>query len=197
MEEPFSSLLQEYNIDNPATAGLKIVTTIDQDIQRHAQYGLVHHLTEVGSVLEGVERVRFDSRRSSNHFGKRGVTVALEIYSLQRSSMKQERHLQWKMVMGHVLWILHGLKRISTVLKKAKGTKWGRTPTALLREISDGDVLWLSVRNIEEGQEFCDIELTVNLQGGVLALHKGEILAMVGGSKIQISTVQPTQKTVW
>ena len=56
MEEPFSSLLQEYNIDNPATAGLKIVTTIDQDIQRHAQYGFVHHLTEVGSVLEGVER---------------------------------------------------------------------------------------------------------------------------------------------
>ena len=31
--------IHEYNIDNPSATGLRIVTTVDQDIHRHAQYG--------------------------------------------------------------------------------------------------------------------------------------------------------------
>ncbi len=182
LEEPFSSLLQEYHIDNPATAGLKIVTTIDQDIQRHAQYGLVHHLTEVGSVLEGVERsdLIHDGRRiileKRRDRGPGDLFFAKVVEETGSTLTVKDGN-------GECIVDSKGLQRISKVLKKAKGTKWGRTQTALLSEISDGDVLWLSVRSIEDGQETCDIELTVELQGGVLALHKGEILAMVGGSK--------------
>ena len=186
MAAPFDSILEEYHIDNPATAGLKIVTTIDQDIQRHAQYGLVNHLTEVGSVLEGVEKKDLVHEGRRIIMEKRRDRMAGDLFFAKVSS-KTKDSLTVVDGNGSCVVDAQGLKRIAKVLKKAKGTKWGRTPAALLSEISEGDVLWLSVRSIDlkgdTPQEICDIELTVDLQGGVLALHKGEILAMVGGSK--------------
>ena len=182
MAPPFSTILEEYNIDNPSTAGLKIVTTIDQDIQRHAQYGLVHHLSEVGSIIEGVKET--DLVRSEQK-------VILE----KRHSRKEGDLFFGKIVEqtdegivigdgnGSCIVDKEALKRVSDVLRKAKGTKWGRTPAALKEVLKVDSIVWGSVRKITEDKEFCDLEIQVDLQGGVLALKQGEILAMVGGTK--------------
>ena len=52
---PFPALFESLNIDNPSTAGISIVTTLDESAQRGATYGLWHHLTEVGGVLDGID----------------------------------------------------------------------------------------------------------------------------------------------
>lgn len=182
LEPPFDSLLAEYNIDNPATAGLKIVTTIDQDIQRHAQYGLVHHLSEVGSILEGVEEAGLIYNDNSVILEKRGQRKEGELFYAKVIS-QSDQGLVIQDGNGKCKVDKVALKRISTVLRKAKDTKWGRTVSALKESIPVGSVVWASVREVAEGVEYCDLEIEVDLQGGVLALHKGEILAMVGGTK--------------
>ena len=179
---PLSDVLEEYNIDNPSTAGLRIVTTVDQDIHRHAQYGLVHHLTEVGSILEGVspkdlffsDRKVIQERRGDRNVGdlfyatiqshdKNGTTVADGNGSCVVDSA--------------------ALKRVTTILRKAKQTKWGQSISQLQSELSVGNTVWVSVRDIQDEMQFCDIEIPVELQGGVVALHKGEVLSMVGGTQ--------------
>ena len=58
-EPPFDEVLEKAGIDDPATAGLKVITTLDPDAQRGAIYGLWHHLTEVGTWMEGLDAERF------------------------------------------------------------------------------------------------------------------------------------------
>ena len=47
-------LFESLNIDNPSTAGISIVTTLHERLSV-ATYGLRHHLTEVGGVLDGMD----------------------------------------------------------------------------------------------------------------------------------------------
>ena len=49
---PFPELFEHLGIEDPLNSGLQIITTLDADAQRWAQYGLRHHLSEVGSYLE-------------------------------------------------------------------------------------------------------------------------------------------------
>ncbi len=51
---PFPELFDKLGIDNPSTAGIQVVTTLDAAVQRESTYALWHHLTEVGGVLEAV-----------------------------------------------------------------------------------------------------------------------------------------------
>ena len=51
---PFPDLFEQAGIGNPSTAGIEVVTTLDERVQRAARYGLVHHLTEVGPLVEGL-----------------------------------------------------------------------------------------------------------------------------------------------
>ncbi len=182
MSPPFSEILEEYNIDNPATAGLTIVTTLDQDIQRHAQYGLVHHLSETGGILEGVEPTGLVREKQSVILEKRRERQVGDLFF-----GKVVEHSDTGLVIedgnGSCTVDNEALNRITKVLRKAKGTKWGRTISGLKKELSLGSVVWASVRNIDEQGQYCDLELDVDLQGGVLALKHGEILAMVGGTQ--------------
>ena len=179
---PLSDVLEEYNIDNPSTAGLRIVTTIDSDIHRHAQYGLVHHLTEVGSILEGVspEDLTFSERKVIQE--KRGERSVGDLFyaTIQSHEKTGTSVLDGN---GSCLVDSTGLKRISTILKKAKNTKWGQSVLQLQSQLPVGSTVWVSVREIENGNQLCDIEIPVELQGGVVALHKGEVLSMVGGTQ--------------
>lgn len=180
---PLSDVLEEFNIDNPSTAGLRIVTTIDQDIHRHAQYGLVHHLTEVGSILEGVspeDLTTFSELKVIQE--KRGErNVGDLFYATVQAHDKNGTTVSDGN--GSCLVDTSGLKRITTILHKAKNTKWGQSISQLQSKIPVGSIVWVSVRGIENDAQICDIEIPVDLQGGVVALHKGEVLSMVGGTQ--------------
>ena len=49
---PFPELFEHLGIEDPLNSGLQIVTTLDANAQRWSQYGLRHHLSEIGSYLE-------------------------------------------------------------------------------------------------------------------------------------------------
>ena len=179
---PFPEIFEEYNIDNPSTAGLKIITTIDEDIQRQAQYGLVHHLSNVGGILEGVgtddyilpkQKVRLDPTDKPYQPG-----------DLFYAKVKQKKGNEIIVEDGNGECIISkaSIKERHTTVLKSKGVPGSYTRSDFMRSISEGDILWVSLQSIAEEKQYCDIELQVDLQGAVLALKKGEILAMVGGT---------------
>ena len=53
LEEPtFVELFERLDIENPSTAGIQIITTVDANAQREATWALWHHLTELAPTLE-------------------------------------------------------------------------------------------------------------------------------------------------
>ncbi len=172
LEEPeFIELFEQAGIDNPSTAGLRIVTTIDRDAEAAATYALWHHLTVLGAQLErpGVDALLLPDgtaveaspnqplRPLSFHAG-RVVAVADGGVSLDLG--------------GRACGVdAAGVARLA----KALGAK----PDALLAALPAGRFVLASVR--EDGAA-CDLEWRPALQGATVVLDEGRIVAMVGGN---------------
>ena len=185
----FLDVLDEHGIDNPSTAGIEIVTTLDPAIQTEALYGLRHHLTDVGVPLEGVtlsdmlgttEEIRpvarADLRVHSFHWGKvvdvdaGGRTMTVDLGGVQGTVDAE------------------GCTRLATLLERSdQRNRWSEASrsetTALLKQIERGRRVWVSIRTMEGDRILLDVETLTELQGGVIVLQDGAIRAMVGGNR--------------
>jgi len=184
-QAPFPALFESLNIDNPSTAGISIVTTLDAEAQRGAQYGLWHHLTDVGAVLEGKgaegfslgpeAKLRFDpGRATESRTFHRGRAVAGEPLRLQLPN-------------GECLLDDQAIRRVADILaRSSSGNFWARGKdahqTAVRTLVRKGEPMWVSIRPGTKDGLICDLELRPELQGAVMLLESGRVRAMVGGN---------------
>ena len=184
-QAPFPALFESLNIDNPSTAGISIVTTLDAEAQRGAQYGLWHHLTEVGAILEGATaedfslgpeaKLRFDPGRTTRaRTFHRGRAVAGEPLRLQLPN-------------GECLLDDQAVERIADVLaRSSSGNFWARGndthDTAVRDLVRKGESMLVSIRPGTQDALVCDLEFRPELQGAVMLLESGRVRAMVGGN---------------
>ncbi|MEC8423306.1 MAG: hypothetical protein VX000_05985, partial [Myxococcota bacterium] len=184
-QAPFPALFEELGIDNPSTAGIQVVTTLDEAVQRDATYALWHHLTEVGGVLEGL--TARDLRLSEEKSPQRdpdNPPVARD-FSAATVTGRMDGGLGLRLDLGGVPCLVDeaALRRMASVLKQAeKGEPWKKARMAdvqaLQAALPAGTVVWVSVG--EAGR--CDLEKRPLLQGGLLVLDQGRVRAMVGGN---------------
>ncbi len=190
-EPPFDEILADAGIEDAESAGLHIITTLDPDAQREAQYALWHHLTEVGAwmealtaedfVLEGRRGPRFDPDFPPR---KHEFRVA-RVYQHEGTAGKRTLRLD---VGGH-LCIVDRTAVVRAAVAAWRGKKKSKTakiPTrevdAFINAIPDEAVVLASVREIEDEIAYCDLEARPELQGAVAVLQDGQIRAMVGGN---------------
>ena len=188
-DEHFLDLLAAHGIDNPSTAGIEIVTTLDPVIQDEALYGLRHHLTEVGIPLEGVTLDQLfktvgdlgpvadsDVRGHTFHDGKvtavdpDGRTLTVALGDGVRGVVDGE-----------------GCARLATLLERSElRNRWSEASRAetseILRRIPVGSGLWVSIRERSGDELLLDVEYLTELQGAVVVLDGGQVRAMVGGN---------------
>ena len=182
-QSPFPEILSEAGIDNPSTAGVQVITTLDSAAQRSATYGLWHHLTEAGAQLEGLSPVdlllpdskspRIDRNNPPvTHTFRTAVVSSAESVDLGGFSCRMDGQ-SWE--------------RIEKLLAQAKdGDRWARASDRdrkqLRSTLKAGSVVWVSVRAVDGDDAVCDIEHRPDLQGAVLLAEAGQIRAMVGGN---------------
>lgn len=191
-EAPFDEVLTQAGIEDPSTAGLVVVTTLDPDVQRESIYALWHHLTEVGAMLEGrsaADFVRTDSkgpRFAPEHAPRRHEFREAEITRVLDPTDKP--HFEADLgghtciidrdgVIRAALWVHRGEQENRTV----------KVPTADVNAFAGtlgaGDIVWVSVRDAPlSGSALCDLELRPELQGAVMVVEDGQVRAMVGGN---------------
>jgi penicillin-binding protein 1A len=189
---PFPQLFKEAGIDNPSTAGIQVITTLDEGAQRSATYGLWHHLTDAGTLLEG---------QGVDAFFHPEVTVAHLTDPPQPMGFYYGRitggdKAGVRLDLGGYEGIIDrpALERAYAVLAHARaGNAWTQ-PTeadkeALRGSLEAGAVVWVSARREQpDGADgkaaplVCDLEIRPELQGGLIALESGQIRAMVGGN---------------
>jgi penicillin-binding protein 1A len=182
-ESPFPDLLAEAGIDNPSTAGIQIITTLDAVAQRAATYGLWHHLTKAGAWMEGLTAAGFvQSDGSAPRVDANNPPLAGQFRSAKVLS-------ETGVDLGGFQCTLDAssLSRAHQILAQSKaGNRWakpGSAETDALRAVLKPDaVVWVSVRSVEANQVLCDLEHRPELQGAVLLTEAGKIRAMVGGN---------------
>ncbi len=201
---PFPEVFEKAGIDNPSTAGLQIVTTIDEAAQRAAVYGLWHHLTELGPYLDGagIEAFRLPAdaapsgplpeRPATRSFlaakvrelrgepGSRSLVLDLGGAPLSRDGEGRGERLLCTVDR-------QGLERAATVLRRSAEKNHYRRARdedidSLVRGLPPGAVVRASLREDGERGLLCDLEAQTELQGAVVLLRQGRVEAMVGGN---------------
>ncbi len=187
--EHFRAVLREAGIENPSTAGIEIVTTLDATIQREALYGLRHHLTDAGVPLEGADlgdvTFELDEPRPVA-----GSSLLPHTFHNGRIVAVDPDEGTIDVDLGGTIGTVdrEGSTRLATLVERSRTrNRWAeasrRETAALLRELSVGDGVWVSIREREGDELSLDVEHRGELEGGLIVLEDGEIRAMVGGSR--------------
>lgn len=190
-QPPFAEVLDAAGIDDPVSAGVQVITTLDPAVQAAATYGLWHHLTEVGALLEGPDAdaflrnergpPRFDPDHPPRPLQFRDGVVAEVL------SPGSRPHLRVDLGGSSCVVDRAGVVRASVALHRgALGDPNARIDTAQVNAFVDslpiGSVVWVSVRELRGDLALCDLELRPELQGAVVVIEGGRIRAMVGGN---------------
>jgi membrane peptidoglycan carboxypeptidase len=172
LEAPeFIELFEREGIDNPSTAGLKIVTTLDAKAQASASWGLWHHLTELGGQLErpAPEELMLPAELSV----EASPNQPLEKYAFHAARIVAVADGGVDLDLGGRPCAVgaESLARVATAI--------GSKPAALSAALEPGRFVLASVRPDGHG---CDLEYRPQLQGALLVLEGGLVRAMVGGN---------------
>ncbi|MCK6506572.1 transglycosylase domain-containing protein [Myxococcota bacterium] len=196
-QAPFPELFAELGIDNPSTAGIQVVTTIDRTTQEGATWALWHRLTEVGPLLEGGEAgwqgaaaFALPTSRAPGHDPHDPPARWEFRTALVRAAAGGADPSMLLDLGGHDCVVDgDGVRRAATVVARArKGEAWQQAGVAevdaLVQALGPGTVVWASVAAPASlnAPARCDLELRPALQGAVIVLEDGRIRAMVGGN---------------
>ena len=188
--------LEDHGIGNLATAGLRVITSVDKGLQENILYSLRRELSRVDIRLRGYEHDEVQKElAATDYYGdqelKKYSFLFATITEIDQGDKEKGSALQI-----HVNFTARGLdggiinsdgiRRPLQALVKWKKNRWSEVESSdtslLLAELQVGDRVWVSVRDIDiEGNALLDLERFPKLQGGALVLQHGMIKAMAGG----------------
>lgn len=190
-EAPFAEVLEAAGIADPATAGLVVVTTLDPAAQREAIYGLWHHLSEVGTMMEALGPEAYVREGRGPHFEPDRPVKTHEFRVAQVTQHLGDagkKHLELDLGGQLCLVDRDGVARVAVASWRGqKKDRNAKAPSTYLDEfvagLPPGAVVYASVRAVPEaGPPTCDLEVRPELQGATVVIEDGQVRAMVAGS---------------
>ncbi|AGF76594.1 membrane carboxypeptidase/penicillin-binding protein [Desulfocapsa sulfexigens DSM 10523] len=192
--EEVVTALEEQGISNLATAGVRVITTVDKGLQENSLYSLRHELSRLDVRLRGYDRDEVQAELANTKYNgdrevKKGAFLFGHITDI-RYNKNVPDGFQATVDFGGDLGVgvirEKGLERTLTALVKWKQNHWSESSRKdlplLVNQLQSGDRVWVSVSSIdEEGTVLLDLERFPLLQGGALVLQNGMIKAMAGG----------------
>ncbi len=189
IEEAFA----RHGIDNIATSGIRVITTIDQDLQESSLYALKSELSRLDIRLAGYDRKELQQRYEAKFVRKSqklhlGQFLFVKVEKIETSPVKIEVSFGKQGDPGSMgILDREGLQTALGALIRYKRQRWS-VPVAgdlnvLLKEIKVGDTLYVSVRDIDQlsGGNLFHLEKYPEVQGAVISLQNGQVKSMVGG----------------
>ena len=164
----FQKILRNIGVEDPSSAGLHIVTTIDKEVQKRALYGFRTHLSELGPKLKGTKKtIVVDASK----YIERAMEHPPQAFSFHFAKVVQRSKKTLKLdIRGHSCTA--GSKELWHTAKA-----YGVKVSQVLRSVKVGDI----VRVRFDEKQSCFIMVNHELDGGLLAVQNGGIVAMVGG----------------
>ncbi len=187
-----TEMLAEHGIDNIATSGAKIITTVDQALQEETLYSLRRELSRLDVQLRGYSReevqqeckdaVGDDPEEGGEIKAKSFVFGTVQEVNLDRAEVavsfgpKQPGGLIDRQGLEHLLAAL--------VKHRRQAAQPGKKDlAALLNRLKPGDKVYVSVREADpfDGGLELELERYPKLQGAAVVLRQGAVRALAGG----------------
>jgi len=195
-EPEVEEAMREHGIDNMATSGIRIITTVDPDLQESGFYAVRKELSRLDIRLLGYER---DSIQESygalpdntEHHINKGDFLLGRIIEVKKNNNEPEIIVSLGKDETRIdpdgRIDKKGLMNVLIPLVKYKYQRWSeprdRDMTGLLGQLQVGDLVYVSIRrqNPETGELLFDLEKYPTIQGALLSGQYGKIRTMVGG----------------
>lgn len=187
--------LKAQGIDNLATSGLRVVTTVDEVLQKQTLFALRQELSRLDVRLRGFERTEVQNELQTIEYTgdmalKKQAFLFGTIAKIIRNAEKGKSAVRIEVDLGRNLGTgviqEQGLMGLLTAQMKWKQGRWNdagvKDLPLLLSELREGDRVWVSIREItSDGVVELELEKFPKIQGGALILQEGVIKAMAGG----------------
>jgi penicillin-binding protein 1A len=186
----FKDILWQQGVDNIATSGIKVYTSINKDIQEGALRSIRHHLPMLDVMLSGYDPQLFQDRYIE-HVGMNFKTPLPDlpffatITKINLDKRNPSLAVSWKDDNGFIDY--EGLKNMGEAWLKWKLGNWAifdrRHILDFLKVFKVGDLIPVQFAEdlaLEEERRLTLAEIP-ELEGGVVVIHQGMIKAMVGG----------------
>lgn len=183
--------LAQHGVNNVSTSGVRIITTVDKDIQVKTLHALRHDLSRIDVLLSGYEREEVQQRYAEVTFkGDRELAVGAflfgEVTSFGEKGDDYFCTIDFGRKIGTGRLDKESFKRLAEARVKWQKNLWAesrsRDVRALYEQLQIGDLVWVSVREKDEnGTVLLELEKYPLVQGGALVLQDGAIVAMSGG----------------
>ncbi len=185
--------LEDHGISNVSTSGVRIITSVDHDLQKKTLYALRRQLSRLDVRLRGYRRVEVQKEYAAMKLPRKkelqpGDFLLATIESIAR---KKKGRVEVVVALGGNLrsGIIDnsGFARILSAYVKHAGKRWTKVNEKkdlprLVKELQPGDRVYVSVRDIaDDGAIHLDLERYPGVEGAALIMQKGAILAMAGG----------------
>ncbi|MBV5306361.1 MAG: transglycosylase domain-containing protein [Desulfobulbaceae bacterium] len=187
--------LKEKGIDNLATSGLHVVTSVDESLQKQTLYSLRQELSRLDVRLRGYDRGEVQQElQRLDYVGDMALRKKAFLFGtigkISRDTTKGKPSVQIEVDLGSKLGSgviqEQGLMGLLAAQMKWKQGRWNDATVKdlplLLSELKEGDRAWVSVREISaDGEVSLELEKFPKVQGGALIIQDGLIKAMAGG----------------
>lgn len=176
-------VLKALNIDDPrelSAAGLKIFTTLDKDMQTAAQLSVRRNLSRLETILKGYHAEpedMFTKLRSLTvndfYFG--------QVTGFGGTEKEPTVKLSFGLPQGEIPY--ESLMRYAKVVDLPWFKGWQKSLKDLIAQIKVGDVLYTEVMayDVEKHEAVVELMKRPRVNGGLIAIDKGEVRAVVSG----------------
>ncbi len=186
--EPFRQILEQQGIDNIATSGVSIHTSISESLQKRTLESLRRHLPRLDIQLQGYRPHEDPLLSGADGAAERGPTkndvlFAAEVTQLNPQDADAVMTVEWEA--GEGILDFEGVKSVGEAwIKEVKGP-WAQFKTEDLPEFislfDTGMKVWVRHLEEKEAPKMLILSHKPELEGAVVVLKKGMIKAMAGG----------------
>lgn len=186
--EPFRNILLEEGVDNIATSGFKIYTTIDKGIQEGACLALRKNLSYLETKLNGYNR-KLLQERYAGLTGEESSGLRANRFCFGRVSKVKSTYIDVEFEWGKGRIDYSGMLRLGNAWIKSRLGEWAKFETKYVKEFlkrfHPGDLVFVHLKGHDLQSNILDLELEQRpeMEGGLIVLRNGEVKAMVGGFK--------------
>lgn len=191
--------LEEHKVANIATSGVRVITTIDRQLQEKTLAILRGELSRLDVRLRGYERLEVQEELTQLDYNgdsvlKEGAFLFGEIESIEGEGDDVQILVIFKKndkEFGQGLIDSQGLSKLLAARVKWQGNRNSKIRAGdqakLVSQLQVGDKVWVSVRELSEEDEpllaILELEKYPLVQGGALVIQNGAIKSMAGGSE--------------
>ena len=184
--------LEDHDVANIATSGVRVITTVDKELQEKTLAILRGELSRLDVRLRGYDRQEVQAEIAQLDYTgdsvlQKGAFLFGHIENIEGKGENIRIIVSLDKQLGQGVIDAKGLSGLVTARIRWENNRWSvpakGDQAKLVAELQAGDEVWVSVREVMENEAMLDLQKYPLVQGGALVLKDGAIKAMAGGTE--------------